>query len=226
MWKLENFITDSSINTPIYIFIINQIISLFLALIVSYIYTLFGKSLSNRKEFSNIFVLLSMTTMLIITIVKSSLALSLGLVGALSIVRFRTAIKEPEELSYAFLSIAIGLGLGANQRLTTIIGTLLILTLVVIRSKFSKKNRENYMNLIITSSNNNDLDLDEVVSEISKFSNSVRLKRLSENKDFLESSLTINIESFDKLIKIRNSLKINYPNLTINFLDDSGILNN
>lgn len=223
---MENFITDSSINTPIYIFIINQIISLFLALIVSYIYTLFGKSLSNRKEFSNIFVLLSMTTMLIITIVKSSLALSLGLVGALSIVRFRTAIKEPEELSYAFLSIAIGLGLGANQRLTTIIGTLLILTLVVIRSKFSKKNRENYMNLIITSSNNNDLDLDEVVSEISKFSNSVRLKRLSENKDFLESSLTINIESFDKLIKIRNSLKINYPNLTINFLDDSGILNN
>ena len=223
---MENFITDSSINTPIYIFIINQIISLFLALIVSYIYTLFGKSLSNRKEFSNIFVLLSMTTMLIITIVKSSLALSLGLVGALSIVRFRTAIKEPEELSYAFLSIAIGLGLGANQRLTTIIGTLLILTLVVIRSKFSKKNRENYMNLIITSSNNNDLDLDEVVSEISKFSNSVRIKRLSENKDFLESSLTINIESFDKLIKIRNSLKINYPNLTINFLDDSGILNN
>lgn len=223
---MENFITDSSINTPIYIFIINQIISLFLALIVSYIYTLFGKSLSNRKEFSNIFVLLSMTTMLIITIVKSSLALSLGLVGALSIVRFRTAIKEPEELSYAFLSIAIGLGLGANQRLTTIIGTLLILTLVVIRSKFSKKNSENYMNLIITSSNNKDLDLDEVVSEISKFSNSVRLKRLSENKDFLESSLTINVESFDKLIKIRNSLKINYPNLTINFLDDSGILNN
>lgn len=205
---------------------INQIISLVLALIVSYVYTNYGKSLSNRKEFSNIFVLLSMTTMLIITIVKSSLALSLGLVGALSIVRFRTAIKEPEELSYAFLSIAIGLGLGANQRLTTIIGTLLILTLVVIRSKFSKKNRENYMNLIITSSNNNDLDLDEVVSEISKFSNSVRLKRLSENKDFLESSLTINIESFDKLIKIRNSLKINYPNLTINFLDDSGILNN
>ena len=223
---MENLITDSSINTPIYIFIINQIISLFLALIVSYIYTVFGKSLSNRKEFSNIFVLLSMTTMLIITIVKSSLALSLGLVGALSIVRFRTAIKEPEELSYAFLSIAIGLGLGANQRLTTIIGTLLILTLVVIRSKFSKKNRENYMNLIITFSNNNDIDLDEVVSEISKFSNSVRLKRLSENKDFLESSLTINIENFDKLIKIRNFLKINYPNLTINFLDDSGILNN
>ena len=53
--------------------------------------------------------------MIIITIVKSSLALSLGLVGALSIVRFRTAIKDPEELSFLFISIAIGLGMGANQ---------------------------------------------------------------------------------------------------------------
>tara|TARA_B100000886_G_C20407694_1_gene485582 strand:- start:48 stop:551 length:504 start_codon:yes stop_codon:yes gene_type:complete len=167
-----------------------------------------------------------MTTMLIITIVKSSLALSLGLVGALSIVRFRTAIKEPEELSYAFLSIAIGLGLGANQRLTTIIGTFIILTLVFLRSKFSKKSRASYMNLIISSPNKNDLDLDKIVANISKFSNSVRLKRLSESNNSLESSLTINIENFDNLLKIKNFLNKNYPEITINFLDDSGILNN
>ena len=48
--------------------------------------------------------------MLIITVVKTSLALSLGLVGALSIVRFRSAIKDPEELLYLFFSIAIGIG--------------------------------------------------------------------------------------------------------------------
>jgi len=223
---LEKFLTEASSNIPIYIFVINQIISLVLALIVSYVYSKYGKSLSNRKEFSNIFVLLSMTTMLIITIVKSSLALSLGLVGALSIVRFRTAIKEPEELSYAFLSIAIGLGLGANQRLTTIIGTFIILTLVFLRSKFSKKSRASYMNLIISSPNKNDLDLDKIVANISKFSNSVRLKRLSESNNSLESSLTINIENFDNLLKIKNFLNKNYPEITINFLDDSGILNN
>ena len=50
-----------------------------------------------------------MTTMLIISIVKSSLALSLGLVGALSIIRFRAAIKEPEELAYLFLAIGISI---------------------------------------------------------------------------------------------------------------------
>ena len=52
--------------------------------------------------------------------VKSSLALSLGLVGALSIVRFRAAIKDPEELVYLFLCIAIGLALGAEQPLLAI----------------------------------------------------------------------------------------------------------
>ena len=51
----------------------------------------------------------------VIAVVKSSLALSLGLVGTLSIVRFRVAIKEPEELVYLFLCIGIGLALGAEQ---------------------------------------------------------------------------------------------------------------
>ena len=55
-----------------------------------------------------------MTTYIVIMVVKNSLALSLGLVGALSIVRFRAAIKEPEELVYLFLIIAAGLGCGAN----------------------------------------------------------------------------------------------------------------
>ena len=50
-----------------------------------------------------------MVTTLVIAVVKSSLALSLGLVGALSIVRFRTPVKEPEELTYLFFSIALGL---------------------------------------------------------------------------------------------------------------------
>ena len=63
--------------------------------------------------------MLSLITFLVILIVKSSLALSLGLVGALSIVRFRTPIKEPEELIYLFLAIALGLGYGAGQIIPT-----------------------------------------------------------------------------------------------------------
>lgn len=78
-------------------------------------YMTYGKSMNNREYFGNIFILLSVTTCSVIIIVKYSLALSLGLVGALSIVRFRAAIKEPEELVYLFLVIALGLAFGSSQ---------------------------------------------------------------------------------------------------------------
>jgi hypothetical protein len=76
---------------------------------IAVIYRRYGSSLSNRKVFSDVFWLLSVTTTVVIMVVKFSIALSLGLVGALSIVRFRAAIKEPEELVYLFLVIAIGI---------------------------------------------------------------------------------------------------------------------
>tara|TARA_R110002072_G_scaffold46591_10_gene129269 strand:+ start:315905 stop:316561 length:657 start_codon:yes stop_codon:yes gene_type:complete len=89
------------------------------ALLLSFAVAKCGKMLTDRSQYTGIFLVLIPTMVLIITIVKSSLALSLGLVGALSIVRFRTPVKEPEELTYLFLAIAAGLGLGAGQLLIT-----------------------------------------------------------------------------------------------------------
>ena len=69
------------------------------------------------------------------------MALSLGLVGALSIVRFRAAIKEPEELVYLFFAIAIGLGFGARQGLVTAITFFILLALLYARHRFVKDKR-------------------------------------------------------------------------------------
>ena len=80
---------------------------------------------------------------------KSSLALSLGLVGALSIVRFRTPIKEPEELGYLFLIIAVGLGFGAGYSIVTIAITLsILLYLYFTREKINSKLNGEYSLLI------------------------------------------------------------------------------
>ena len=103
---------------------INLLLAAVLASIVAWVYINYGRSLSNRAKFAQTLPVLALITVLIISIVKSSLALSLGLVGALSIVRFRTAIKEPEELIYLFMAIAIGLGLGADQRWPTVLAIL------------------------------------------------------------------------------------------------------
>jgi hypothetical protein len=85
-----------------------------LALYVRVLYARTSRSAS-ADSISRVFPLLTMVTIAVISVVKSSLSLSLGLVGALSIVRFRAAIRDPEELVYLFLCIGIGLSLGAAQ---------------------------------------------------------------------------------------------------------------
>ena len=136
-----DFFINESIQIDIFNFLLNFLVAAILSFCVQMVYLRCSSSLSNKKNFSNNFIVLALTTCLIIMVVKNSIALSLGLVGALSIVRFRAAIKEPEELIYLFLVIAIGLGNGAGQIKITSIGVLLsILTIVF----FSKKKNSNY----------------------------------------------------------------------------------
>jgi hypothetical protein len=90
--------TQSSLD--LMLLLINLGVGVVLAVILRWHFARYGSTLSNREEFAQVFPFILLTTILIITVVKSSLALSLGLVGALSIVRFRTPIKESEELAY------------------------------------------------------------------------------------------------------------------------------
>jgi len=107
--------------------LVNLGLVLILGQILVWHYQRFSPVLSNKRKFSRVFVFIAATTMLVITVVQRSLALSLGLVGALSIIRFRTPIKEPEELAYLFLSIGLGLGLGANQHVVTVLVFVVVL---------------------------------------------------------------------------------------------------
>ena len=141
--SLSNFFLNENVEINLTNFGINLIIVVILSFLIKIIYNKYSLSLSNKDYFSKNFVILGVTTCLVITIVKSSLALSLGLVGALSIVRFRAAIKEPEELVYLFLIIATGLGVGANQVKITILGVLVALIIIIILSFFSQKKIQN-----------------------------------------------------------------------------------
>lgn len=91
-----------------------------LAIYVRWLFRTFAASASESDSITRVFPLLTLITIGVISIVKTSMALSLGLVGALSIVRFRSAIKEPEELVYLFLCIGLGLMLGTGQPMLAI----------------------------------------------------------------------------------------------------------
>tara|TARA_B100001564_G_C20526623_1_gene617700 strand:- start:258 stop:950 length:693 start_codon:yes stop_codon:yes gene_type:complete len=137
--SLNNFFLNENVEINLTTFAFNLVIVVVLTYLIKIVYVNYSQSLSNKDYFSKNFVVLGIATCIVITIVKSSLALSLGLVGALSIVRFRAAIKEPEELVYLFLVITTGLGLGANQVKITVLGVLIAITVIIVFSFFSKK---------------------------------------------------------------------------------------
>lgn len=220
----KDFLTGQSVDIPVVNFIVNILIAGFLAYILGLIYVKYGRSLSNRRSFANNFLLLTVATMLIITIVKSSLALSLGLVGALSIVRFRSAIKEPEELTYLFIAIAIGLGFGADQRLITLIGFVVITLLIWLKHYGIKRNSEN-QNLYLTIHSDGDrkIALKDIVSTLRKYCSLVNIRRFDETNDHVEASFLIELDNFDQLDEAKSSLLALSKEMKVSFLDNNGV---
>lgn len=222
----EKFLTTNSGQFSIWGFVINLVLTALLAYLLGITYNRYGNSLSNRKAFSKNFVMLAVTTMIIITIVKSSLALSLGLVGALSIVRFRSAIKEPEELTYLFLNIAIGLGFGADQRVATIIGFIFIILFHLIKNYLYKKSDREYKSMIlnITAVDALENQLNSFVDILKKNCRKVDLKRFDDSKNNLEASFVIEVDNFEKLNETKTELKKNFNNISISLIDNNIII--
>ena len=120
------------------IIILNLFFCIISSFILMYVYRNKSNALSSKIQISPIIPLLSNITFLVILVVKSSLALSLGLVGALSVIRFRTPVKEPEDLAFLFFAIALGIGYGAFQLYATSI--IFVILIVIIWFFLSNKN--------------------------------------------------------------------------------------
>lgn len=222
----KDFLTTSSVQIPVLAFVLNLLAAAVLAALLGRIYTRYGRSLSNRKQLAGNFVLITMTTMLIIAIVKSSLALSLGLVGALSIVRFRAAIKEPEELGFLFLSIAIGLGFGADQAVITTIAFVIICAFLIIGKRFVYKKGGDNQNLFLTVSGEKTgkMELETVVDILKTHCTDVNLKRFDESKDQMEAAFLVEFTAFDQLKEAKKALQAADESVKISFLDNKGVL--
>ena len=179
---LENFFFNSNIEIDFLNFFYAILLSFVLSFLVKLTYVKVGKSLNDKSYFSDTFIPLALITTLVITVIKFSLALSLGLVGALSIVRFRAAIKEPEELVYLFFVISIGLSNGANQFLLSIFATLVILSFLFGRYLFENKFRKNVQysldsNILnINILDNNEKKIDEIIKIIKERVDYLKLK--------------------------------------------------
>jgi len=161
-----------------------------------------------------------MTTMLVITLVKTSLALSLGLVGALSIVRFRAAIKEPEELAYLFIAIGIGLGFGANQGVITTLAFVILTGVVVVLGRTRQNDDSQNLLFNVACSKSEGVDLQRFVEILSKNCNKVELKRFDEDVNEIQSSFIVEINNFDDLNKARKEITELGKSVKVSYFDN------
>lgn len=185
------------------------------------LYRRFASTISNRDNFSAIFPLLTVSTILVIFVVKSSLALSLGLVGALSIVRFRAAIKEPEEIVYLFFCIAVGLALGAEYYMLPVAGTFVFTAYVLIGHFLRRKKRTRQFLLTISGEHTEvfDGDIDKITDAVEEIVGPLTVQNLDVEDGHLRYRISISpkVGDLGAMVELLKSMlpgfRISYANL-------------
>jgi uncharacterized membrane protein YhiD involved in acid resistance len=205
--------------------IVNLLLGAILSAGLAWYYSRFGEALANRPKFARLLPVLSLTTVLVISVVKASLALSLGLVGALSIVRFRTAIKDPEELIYLFIAIAIGLGLGADQQIPTIVAVCILLALLIATrlTSFRSRKRNMYLNLQVPETETASA-FESVNDVLVKHAQFVDMRRLDRRDHTLQMTYLLDCKDQEQLTKLMDELKEAIPDCSFSFVDQGNLL--
>ncbi len=205
-------------------FLFGLILLIALSKILQLIYRKYSDSPTNRKSFSSIFVLFSVSIFLIVTTIKSSLALSLGMVGALSIIRFRTAIKEPEQLIYFLGITGVAIAIAAQKELLALVVVIVFIVSAIFKNKGSKIDEKGELKHLMINlkleDKHDDLDM---ISQLLKLDESGNLKCKNFHED--ESGnlrITFSMSNFENLDtrKLKEKLRIlNIEKYSIKMID-------
>ena len=211
-----------SAEVNIYGWIVNLVVAALLGLLTVAHFKRYAKTVSGKRTISTLIPFIAITTAVIITIVKSSLALSLGLVGALSIVRFRTPIKDPIELAYIFVAIAIGLGTGAGQLSTIVTGVLICLFIMSIYMKIAKRDTQTiYLSVAF-----NEVSLENVMTlqnDLSQRLAFLDLRKFNYHKGDVEIIYMTQTLSIAQIEQVVTDFKEIDSNVEITILDHSDL---
>ena len=212
--SLVDNIKEEFTNTiPTQDLLLSLLIALISSLIINFIYkkTYMGVSYSKSNPLS--IILLTLVTCIVIRTINSNLSLSLGMVGALSIVRFRTSVKDPIDTIYMFWAITAGIMSGAGLYLVTILSNLII-ALLYFMSFLIESKKDNKKLLIITLPSSNSK---EIIDMLQKKKCVLKTESYKENN---ESELTFeakNRTQIEDIIKLKEDKNIK----TINIIDIS-----
>ena len=219
-------LSTSSIPVSLGEGILILILSAIAGLIIRYFFYKYGDSMSSRRAFGNTILLITISVASLIAVVKSSLALSLGLVGALSVVRFRTAVKEPFNLAFILLAICIGISIGASQfsfaLLITILGCIVTASLSKYRKRFNNPGNVDDLDSISISLKKG-ANLELLYSIFNEEVDTYNIKNLTENSnEEVNITFRASISNIKNLEKLRKNIRENFEGSEFAFYETPG----
>ena len=192
------------------------LLSFLLGLFVLVVYRLTYSGVSFSKSFALSLVMLSMVTALAILTVRSNVVLSLGLVGALSSVRFRTAIKDPMDTVFMFWSIVAGIITGAGYVTVAVLATLLLgVFFMVIHLVTGRMNGRTYLAVIRYKE-----EADGAVRKVVSGLNRCKMKSRNMNRDEIE--LVVEARLTDRNMDALEALLDNQAVTDVNIVSYNG----
>lgn len=198
--------------------VVNLFLAVLLALVIRALYLRCALERPSRDTFGNLFPLFTLTTVLVIVVVESSLALSLGLIGALSIVRFRTAIKTPEEIAYLLFCIGTGVALGARERSLALVATAVICLFVLARRAFFT--REGDRTLLLTVSGDADRFYHEnALERVRPVVGNFLVERLEQHGDRVELRARVTVAGGRGMRRLAADLHAQLPSFQFSFAE-------
>lgn len=128
---IMNYMAQQKEIEPVQL-IFNMTVALVLGIVIFITYRLTYSGVAYSKKFNASLMMMTLVSTVVMTVISNNIALSLGMVGALSIIRFRTAIKDPRDTTFIFWCIAVGICCGISFYTVAAIGSLYIFVVMLI----------------------------------------------------------------------------------------------
>lgn len=155
--------------------LVNLSVALFCGIIIGILYRITYRGVNYSSNYLIAIIMLTMITALVIMVIGNNLARAFGLVGAMSIIRFRTAIKDTQDIMFIFFALAIGLSCGASMYVIALIGTFFIGLTSWIAVLVNGENPKKTAYLLQIYSENSQQNSNEVENILFKYCNNVKL---------------------------------------------------
>ncbi|MCD4737490.1 MAG: DUF4956 domain-containing protein [Bacteroidales bacterium] len=171
--------------TSVFDFVINMLVAFVCGLVISIVYRFIYKGPNYSMTYVNALVLLTMITSLVILVIGNNLARAFGLVGAMSIIRFRTAVRDVQDIVFIFFALTIGMAAGVGLHAVAVAGTIIVSLVAIILFTFNFGQASKIENLLFVSySPLEDIDkkLDLVIKKYCRRIKLVNIKKITNDE--------------------------------------------